>query len=185
MQVHRIRIVALLFAASWGTSGFAQTAYRGCAIADVSKILSVSKSSKAAQAQLAAEFEPKFDSLTTLASARNLAERALLDAKLAARPATEVSALRTAYDAALATETAQRKPYMDALQRRRSEALQRLMDRVNEEYRRLGDREKYARLYQKGESEPVFTLGTTAQTLDCGDKVDVTDALIHQIDTGQ
>lgn len=181
---HRLSPFAalILAGACCTTACFAQTSYRGCAIVDLQKILRDSKASKAAQARLEAEFEPKYQQWTHLASERNRAERAWLDAKAAKRPEAEIDALRAVLDTAAATASAERKAFDAALKRRKDEELERLLGRANDLYRQLGAREQYAKVYQTGERDPVFTPEPDARAYECKEKTDVTAALIREVD---
>ncbi len=160
----------------------AQTDGPACATASADEVLRTSSTSKAAQQRLAAEFQPRFDSIEPLALARSQAESQWLEAKRAGRPTAEIDPLKDRYDQALAIERNAAAPLRQALDRRRREELNALLARVNDIYKRLGTERGFKLLLQRGEQEPAFVLDRGATRAQCIGEVDVTSEIIQRLD---
>jgi Skp family chaperone for outer membrane proteins len=181
---HGAAALALAIAVITTVPAFAQAptkTYRGCAVVDLTKILEQSKTAKAARTRLEAEFAPQEERLSRLRSARNDAERAWLNTK-STQPGTEDAAKRLTLEAVTQALRAEQDDFNRRLDKRKNEELGKVMDRLNALYRQLGERERYAKLYQTGEPDPVYDPEAEARTYECTAKTDVSDALMRELD---
>ena len=127
-----------------------------CATVMTDKIVS-SRSSKAAQERLRAEFDPRFAAVDPLA---------------------------WAYDPAALMRSEAARPVRQAYERRRNEEVHALFRRASEIYLRLGTAQGFKLLLQNDEQEPAFHLDKSVTRAQCTEVVDLTSLVVEALDRG-
>jgi Skp family chaperone for outer membrane proteins len=187
LRVSRSSLGRLLIALCLAGQGaaFAQVDKSACATVSADEILRTSAASKAAQQRLIAEFKPQFDAIDPLKLVRSEAESEWLGAKRQGRPSEELDRLKERYEDALLIERKAAAPLRSSLDRRKREELDKLIGRANDIYKRLGIEQGFRLMLQHGEQEPVYILEPGATRDQCRSEVDLTSAVIQQLDQNQ
>lgn len=171
---------AILFALNWLNPALADEA--PCATLNVERLLNDSQAANKARAKMEAEFKGREVEFDKLASARNQAERALLDAKKAGKPEEEVKALQAQFDNAAKVERDTGKPLQQAMIRRRQEELTLLQNKTMALIKQIADAGGYKMVFQAGEKDPVLVLDKKLKPRDCTTQIDITAQIMAGLD---
>jgi outer membrane protein len=156
-----------------------------CGLLNAEKLFRESMPALQASERLRAEFEGRDTEILKLVKEKNFQERQWLDARLA-NDEVQADALQKSLDKTIETIKVLQKKFKLALDVRQKDERTKFIQLVEATYTALAKREGYGKLFQEGETDPIF-VSPGSETLACTSKNEITKAILNELakPTGQ